>query len=92
MERDRDQQVEVELAAVVRGEHAADAVDLAGVELGDELDLFFCEERAEVLGGDRLREGTVERVEKTSSVRARIPRSRRYQSARNANSAEPPGT
>ena len=39
MERDRDEQVEVELAAVVGGEGAVD-VDLARVELCRELDLL----------------------------------------------------
>ena len=44
VQRDRDEQVEVELAAVVGGELAADAVDLAGVELGHELDLLLGEQ------------------------------------------------
>ena len=61
MERDRDEQIEVELAPVVGGELAADTVDLAGVELGHELDLLLGEQAAEMLGGDRLREGAVER-------------------------------
>ena len=61
MQRDRDEQVEVELAPVVGGELAADAVDLAGVELGHELDLLLGEQAGQMLGGDRLREGAVER-------------------------------
>ena len=44
VQRDRDEQVEVELAAVVGGELAADAVDLAGAELGHELDLLLGEQ------------------------------------------------
>ena len=61
MQRDGDEQVEVEHAAVVGGERAPDAVDLAGVELGDELDLLLGQQAGQVLGGDRLREGAVER-------------------------------
>ena len=49
MQGDRDEQVEVQLAAVVGGERAADAVDLAGVELGHELDLLFSEQAGQVL-------------------------------------------
>jgi hypothetical protein len=40
VERNRDEEVEVEFAAVIRLELAADSVDLAGVEVGDELDLL----------------------------------------------------
>ena len=61
MERDRDEQVEVELSAVVGDELAADAVDLAGVELGDQLHLLLGEQPGKSLGRDRLREGAVER-------------------------------
>ena len=46
MQRDGDEQVEVELAPVVGAERAADAVDLAGVELGHELDLLLGEQPA----------------------------------------------
>ena len=56
-----DEQVEVELAAVVGDELAADAVDLAGVELGHQLDLLLLEQAGQVLGGDRLRERSVQR-------------------------------
>ena len=61
MERNRDEQVEVELAAVVGGERAADAVDLAGVEFGHQLDLLLGEQASQMFGGDRLRETAVER-------------------------------
>ena len=61
VQRDGDEQVEVELAAVVGAELAADAVDLAGVELGHQLDLLLGEQARQVLGGDRLGEGAVER-------------------------------
>ena len=44
-----DEQVEVELAPVVGDELAADAVDLAGVELGHELDLLLAEQPGELL-------------------------------------------
>ena len=47
--------------AVVGDELAADAVDLAGAELGHELDLLLGEQVGEVLGGDRLGEAAVER-------------------------------
>ena len=56
VQRDGDEQVEVELAPVVGVELAADAVDLAGVELGHELDLLLASRTRQVLGGDRLRE------------------------------------
>ena len=61
VQRDGDEQVEVELAAVVGDELAADAVDLAGAELGHELDLLLAEQVGQVLGGDRLGEAAVER-------------------------------
>ena len=74
--------------AVVGGELAADPVDLAGVELGHELDLLLAEQPGQVLGGDRLGEGSRRAASRsTSSVRSRMPRSRRYQSARKANSS-----
>ena len=41
MERDDDGQVEGDLAAVVGDEATAGAVDLAGVELGDQLDALL---------------------------------------------------
>ena len=60
MQRDRDEQVEVELAAVVGGELAADAVDLARAELGHQLDLFLAEQVGQMLRGDRLGEAAVQ--------------------------------
>ena len=61
MQRHGHEQVEVELAAVVGDQLAAIRVDLAGVELGDELDRLLVEQAGQVLGRDRLREGRVER-------------------------------
>ena len=49
VQRDRDEQVEVELAAVVGAERAADPVDLAGVELGHQLDLLLGKQARQVL-------------------------------------------
>ena len=61
MERDHHGEVEGDLAAVVADEPAAGAVDLAGVELGDQLDAPLGEHPAELAGGDGLGEGAVER-------------------------------
>ena len=61
MERNGDEQVEVELAAVVRDELAADSVHLARVELGHELDLLLGQEPREVVRARLLREGAVKR-------------------------------
>lgn len=48
VQRHRHQQVEVESAPVVRGQHAAGPVDRARVELRDELDSLLVEQRAEL--------------------------------------------
>ena len=61
VKRDGHEQIEGDLAAVVGDEPAADSVDLAGVELGHELDLLLAEQMGEVLGGDRLGEAAIER-------------------------------
>ena len=61
MQRNRDEQVELELAFVVGDELAADPVDLPGAELRYQLDLLFLEEEREVLGAGRLGKGAVER-------------------------------
>ena len=50
VQRDDDGEVEGDLAAVVADQAAAGAVDLAGVELGDQLDAPLGEHPAEVLG------------------------------------------
>ena len=59
MQRDHHREIERNFAAVVADQPAA-GVDLAGVELGHELDAAFLEHPAELAGGDRLREGSVE--------------------------------
>ena len=47
VQRHDDGQVERHLAAVVADEPAAASVDLAGVELGDEVDALFLQQRGE---------------------------------------------
>ena len=49
VQRDDHREVERDLAAVVADQPPAGAVDLAGVELGDELDALLGEHPAEVL-------------------------------------------
>ncbi len=61
MERDHGGDVEGDLAAVVADEPPAFAVDFAGVEVGDDLDVALREHPTEVLRGDRLGERSVER-------------------------------
>jgi hypothetical protein len=61
VQRDGDEQVEIQLASVVRRELATDAIDLAAVELGHQLDLLLGQQARQVLRGDRLRERAVER-------------------------------
>jgi hypothetical protein len=61
VERDRHEQIELELAAVVRDQLSSDAVDLPGVELRYQLDALLLEQPSKALGGDRLRERAVER-------------------------------
>ena len=65
VQRDRDEEVERHLALVVADQPAALAVDLACVELRDELDVLLAQEPREVVGGDRLRERRVERRDET---------------------------
>ena len=60
MEGDDRREVEGDLTAVVADEPTAGAVDLAGVELGGQLDVAFGEHSAELAGGDGLGEGGVE--------------------------------
>ncbi len=61
MQRDDNGEVEGDLATVVADQPSAGAVDLAGVELGDQLDSPLRQHPAEMLGSDGLRERTVER-------------------------------
>ncbi len=61
MERDGDEEIERHFALVVGDEATAGAVDLAGVELGDEVDVLLREQPAERLRRDRLRERGIER-------------------------------
>ena len=49
-----DEQVERDLALVVADQPAAGAVDLAGVELGDQLDALLVEQPAELLDATGL--------------------------------------
>jgi len=49
VQRDRDEQVEVELAPVIGDERAADAVHLARVEVRDELDVLLHQDAREML-------------------------------------------
>ena len=61
VQRDRDQQVEGDLALVPADEPPAGAVDLAGGELGHQRDALLGEQPGEMLGGDGLGERAVER-------------------------------
>ena len=61
VQRHDDCKIERHLATVVRHEPATFAVDLAGVELGDQLDALLFQHAAELSGRDRHGEGRVER-------------------------------
>ena len=56
VDRHGDEEIERHLALVVGDEATTGAVDLTGVELGDEIDLLLGEQPAERLRRDRLRE------------------------------------
>ena len=79
MQRDGDEQVERDLALVVGDQLPADTVDLAGAELGHQLDLLLSQQVGELLGGDRLGEAAIERRRKhdlaarTDSALAQVP-------------------
>ena len=61
VQRDHDRQVERDLAAVEGDQPPARAVDLAGVELGDEADALVLEQPAELAVAHGLGERPVER-------------------------------
>ena len=61
VQRHDDGQIERHFAAVVTDEPAADTIDLAGVELADEVDVLLLQQRGERRRGDRLCERAVER-------------------------------